>query len=155
VTLSRADVEWLLATHEDRHGPTDWSDKRERTHPGLDLRGADLRQVNLSGLPLARMLGGRNWVAQFPPTDEQRDIARLHLEGADLGGAHLEEAFLGGAHLEEAFLGGAHLEGADLTGAHLEGADLTGAHLEGADLTGAHLEGANLVGAYLEGASLL
>src|SRR5436309_7083074 len=94
VTLSRADVEWLLATHEDRHGPTDWSDKRERTHPGLDLRGADLRQVNLSGLPLARMLGGRNWVAEFPSADEQRDMARLHLEGADLGGAHLEEAFL-------------------------------------------------------------
>src|SRR5437588_3198977 len=38
VTLSRADVEWLLATHEDRHGPVDCSDKRQRAHPGLDLR---------------------------------------------------------------------------------------------------------------------
>jgi uncharacterized protein YjbI with pentapeptide repeats len=165
IKLSRADIEWLLATHEDRRGPKDWSDESQRTRLGLDLRGADLRQMNLRALPLARMLGGRNWTVQFPSTDEQRDMARVHLEGADLGGAHLEEAYLGGAHLEEAYLGGAHLEeaylgGAHLEGAHLEGASLVGAHLEGAhlegaSLVGAHLEGAGLVGAHLEGASLV
>jgi uncharacterized protein YjbI with pentapeptide repeats len=155
VKLSRADVEWMLATHEDRQGPPSWNYERPRAQMGLDLRGADLRKVNLSGLPLARMLGGRNWVVQFPSIEEQRDLARAHLEGADLGGAHLEEAFLAGAHLEEAFLAGAHLEGAYLREVHLEGADLEGANLVGAHLEGAHLEGANLVGAHLERANLV
>jgi uncharacterized protein YjbI with pentapeptide repeats len=164
IALNRADVEWLLITHEKQRGPVDWGDKQQQTRLGLDLRGADLRQVNLHGLPLARMIGGRNWTVQFPSTDEQRDMGRVHLEGADLGEAQLQEAFLGGAHLEEAFLVGAslqgaylkesHLEGADLEGAHLEGAYLEGAYLEGAHLKGAHLEGATLLGAHLEGASL-
>ena len=56
--LSRADVEWLLATHENGRGPVDWSDEHQRQREGLDLRGADLRQANLAGLPLARILGG-------------------------------------------------------------------------------------------------
>src|SRR5215471_16432441 len=43
VTLSRADVEWLLATHEDGRGPVRWEDEPERSREGLDLRGADLR----------------------------------------------------------------------------------------------------------------
>ena len=90
-------------------------------------------------------------MAQFPPIEEQQDMARVHLEGADLGGAHLEEALLGGAHLEGAFLGEAYLEGAYLEGAHLEGAHLVGAHLESCNLVGAHLEGCNLAGASLKG----
>ncbi len=155
VKLSRADIEWMLATQENRRGPRGWNGEHRPAQVGLDLRGADLCQINLSGMPLAGMVGGRNWVVQFPSIEEQRDLARVHLERADLGGAHLEEAFLGGAHLEEAFLGGAHLEGAYLREVHLEGSDLVGARLEGADFSGAHLEGANLVGAHLEGANLV
>src|SRR5947208_1150730 len=30
VKLSRADVEWLLATHENGCGPVDWSDEQQR-----------------------------------------------------------------------------------------------------------------------------
>ena|SRR2546425_12753729 len=41
--LARADVEWLLATHEKGHEPVDWSDEHQQEHLGLDLRGADLR----------------------------------------------------------------------------------------------------------------
>jgi hypothetical protein len=37
--LSRADIEWLLATHEHGRGPVDWQDPRQRTREGLDLRG--------------------------------------------------------------------------------------------------------------------
>src|SRR5436190_16162226 len=55
VKLSRADVEWLLATHENGRGPVIWSDESQRRRNGLDLRGADLRGENLSRLPLARM----------------------------------------------------------------------------------------------------
>src|SRR5947207_11672485 len=47
VKLSRADVEWLLATHENGSGPVDWSDENQREREGLDLRGADLRQEDI------------------------------------------------------------------------------------------------------------
>ncbi len=137
--LRRADVEWLLASH--RGGMVDWSNVHQRERFGLDLRGADLRKVRLIGLPLTRMRGGLiadEWVLA---TDHQRDMAGVHLEGADLCGACLEGADLCGAHLEGADLRGACLEGADLRGAHLAGADLRKAHLEGANLSEAHLEG--------------
>jgi hypothetical protein len=42
IRLSRADVEWLLATHENGRGPVDWSDVSQRGREGLDLRGANL-----------------------------------------------------------------------------------------------------------------
>ena len=43
--LSRADIEWLLATHESKGitGPVDWSDESQRYREGLDVRGADLQ----------------------------------------------------------------------------------------------------------------
>ena len=52
--LERADIEWMLATHEDGRGPVDPTDERQRDRVGLDLRGADLSYVRLSNLPLAR-----------------------------------------------------------------------------------------------------
>ena len=154
VKLSRSDVEWLLATHEDRLDRVATCNRCRQVDVGLDLRGALLQQVNLSALPLANLLGGRSWLVYSASTEEQCDHAGVHFEGADLGNARLEGSFLGGAHLEECFLGGAHLAGVYLEGAHLEGASLEGAHLEGAHLAGAHLEGANLAGAHLEGAHL-
>src|SRR5438876_4185517 len=50
--LSRADVEWLLATHENGRGPVDSSDECQRERIGLDVRGVDLQGVDLSNLPL-------------------------------------------------------------------------------------------------------
>src|SRR5438045_704102 len=58
IKLNRADVEWLLATHQHGRGPVDWDDKNQREREGLDLRGADLRMVDLSNLPLAKVYGG-------------------------------------------------------------------------------------------------
>src|SRR5713101_7347491 len=52
IKLSRADVEWLLATHENGRGPVDWKDERQRERDGLDLGGANLCFVDLSNLPL-------------------------------------------------------------------------------------------------------
>src|SRR6266567_5159042 len=40
IKLGRADVEWLLATHE--NGPVDLRDESQSWRRGLDLRGADL-----------------------------------------------------------------------------------------------------------------
>ena len=165
--LSRADIEWLLATHENGRGPVFWNDESQRERDGLDLRGADLREVDLQGLPLARIIGGHNAriiIEGRPIMEEQDEAATVHLEGAYLYKAHLEGAYLykahleganlASVHLEEAYLCNAHLEGTDLILAHLEGAFLNYTHFEKAGFALAHLEGADLVAAHLEGADL-
>jgi len=154
IKLTRPDIEWLLAMHEDGRGPVDWSDEQQRERMGLDLRGADLRHVNLSGLPLARMYGGLTWEEWILTTPEQRHLADVHLEGADLSEAHLEGAILRGAYLEGATLRGAYLQEAVLYRAHLSGAYLRRAHLEKANLRGADLRGVYLRNAGLAGADL-
>jgi uncharacterized protein YjbI with pentapeptide repeats len=150
--LSRADVEWLLATHEHGRGPVDWSDESQREREGLDVRGADLRNVDLSHLPLARLRGG-NMVSEVR-TVEQLSVAALHLEGAILRETHLEGVMLRHAYLDHANLHGAHLEEALLVGIHAEGIELYEAHLERARLSRANLQSADLVRSHLERADL-
>ena len=123
VKLSRADVEWLLAQHENGRGPVDWRDPEHLHRIGIDLRGADLRGANLRSLPLSHMLGGLNG-RERNRAQEGRDMAAVHLEGAILSEAHLERAELYMAHLERADFFKAHLAGASLRKAHLEGASL-------------------------------
>ena len=114
VKLTRADIEWLLITYEKGCGPIDWSDRKQRRGLGLDLRGAALRQVDLRNLPLARTRGGLTREEWNLTTLEQRYMAGVHLEGADLSETYLEGAILQGAHLEGATLRGTHLEEANL-----------------------------------------
>jgi uncharacterized protein YjbI with pentapeptide repeats len=172
--LSRADVEWLLATYENGRDPRERSDEQQQNYWELDLRGADLRYVDLHALPLARLRGSLTREEWDEASAEQRANAAVLLTGADLSEAHLEEAELIGAHLEkvslheahleqaslasahlgQAFLARARLKRADLNEAHLEKADLSDAQLQGATLRGAHLEQAYLNGAHLERADL-
>ncbi len=183
IKLSRADIEWLLSTHENGRGPVDWNDQSQRERVGLDLRGADLHGENLERLPLARIISGpRGYTVlgrrvqvggatiylegprwQGTPRRVQAihgvlpihiESTTIHLEGAILKNAHLEGADLGDANLEGARLDYANLEGAFLSNAHLEGAKLQEAHLERVGLRNAHLEGAFLSNAHLEGAKL-
>ncbi|WIG58484.1 MAG: hypothetical protein OJF49_001230 [Ktedonobacterales bacterium] len=179
IQLSRADLEWLLVTHESGRGPVDWSDVSQRKRTGLDLRGANLRGANLRRLPLARMIGG---LTGADPEHceaatvhvERADLRMAHLEGADLPGAHLEEARLDDAHAEEAqfsrawltrascqkvYFSGANfrnaqMEKADLFGAFAEAATFSGTRLPAASLSQAHLEATRFGGARLEGAFL-
>jgi uncharacterized protein YjbI with pentapeptide repeats len=144
IVLSRADVEWLLATHEHGQGPVDWSDESQQEREGLDVRGANLFQVDLQNLPLARLHGGLTTEEWRNATEEQRNEAAVRIERPNLYRAHLEGAYLGRAHLEKANLSEAHLEHAYLGRAHLEGAYFWKAHLEGAYLGRAHLEKAIL-----------
>jgi len=138
IKLNRADIEWLLATHESGgvQGPVDWSDNSQRERKGLDLRGADLRQEHLHGLPLACLLGGLKANEWLQASQEQRRMAALHLESANLSFANLQGAYLASAYLERADLFSAHLERADFYEANLEGTYLRKAHLEGASLRG-------------------
>ena len=80
--LTRADVEWLLATHENGRGPVDWNDPTQHEREGLDLRGCNSSEINLQNLPLARLQGGLAVRDVREATEEQRHMAAIHLEGA-------------------------------------------------------------------------
>jgi uncharacterized protein YjbI with pentapeptide repeats len=159
VKLSRADVEWLLVTHEHGQGPVDWSDERQRGREGLDLRGANLCMIDLRQLPLARIRGGLDSDEWSDTTEKQRDMAAAHMEGANFFTAHLEGAHLRFAHLEGAYLRFAHLKNTHLRGAYLEKSDLCEAYLQDIRLEMAHLSnnehiGPRVVDAKWQGANL-
>lgn len=124
--LDRADVEWLLANHEDQPALADWEIASHRNlRRGLDLRGADLQSLDLHSLPLPGLLGGLPRETWFTATAAQREAAAIHLEGANLSRARLDMAVLRSAHLEGANLSHTHLEKATLREAHLEGKKLS------------------------------
>ena len=96
VRLTRADVEWLLATHESKGilGPIEPIESQEGLREGLDLRGANLQGQDLSSLPLTRLIGGLDLAKlpdsrKFDPNGSARAEAAVHLEGANLAYAHL------------------------------------------------------------------
>ncbi len=164
IKLNRADMEWLLATHENGRGPVDYSDASQRLRVGLDLRGANLRGVDLHNLPLARIIGDVTWREWLDLTEEQHLLAAIHFEKADLKGAHLEGAeleyaFFEGtdlrqAHLQEANLGVAQMQRAYLEGADFKGADFWLAHLDEAFIWATNLAGANLSQVHLQEAHI-
>ena len=134
IPLSRADVEWLLINHENGRGPVNWGDESQRRRDGLDLRGTNLKQVDLSHLPLARMLGGLTWDEWNEASEQQRSNAVVLMQEANLRGAHLECARFRGAHLEGANLKYSYLEAAQFRYTHLERANLGGAFMDRTDL---------------------
>ncbi len=167
IRLSRADVEWLLATHEKVKGSVNRGVESQREHEGLDLRDADLHQVDLSHLPLTRPRQGFGIVDWRAPTEAQLEghflvgpplkeayIVAAQLEGANLGQAQLKGTYLNGAQLKRANLSEAQLKRANLSGAQLEEAELSWAQLEEADLGRAQLKKAKLFGAQLKRANL-
>lgn len=154
IELSRADVEWLLAAQDGGLGPIDWNDESQRERKGLDLRGAILRHVDLSKLPLAGLQAGLGRYNGMLATSERRETAAIHLQEANLTETHLEGADLSHGYLESADFMKAYLNNAILIDAHLKNADLTDADLEKSILAGADLEMAKLIRANLRGAEL-
>jgi hypothetical protein len=150
IKLDRADVEWLLESHESggMRGPVDWSIEKQREREGLDLRGADLASQDLHDLPLARMRGGMS--ADEVPGISPGEVPGTSRAQREMAAAQFQHASLSRAHLEGAALRRAHFQGADLTSVHLEDAYLYKAHFEGAYLRNAHLEGANLQLAFFD-----
>ncbi len=164
IKLTRADVEWLLATHENNRGPVDWNDPVQRQRVGLDLRGAVLTNQNLQNLPLTRLRAGLYWT-EYPGrhfTRAQINEASVHMEGVDLRNAQLQGARLFHAQLQNATLYLAQLQEAELNEAslqntilyscNLEHANLEDVHLEGAFMYYSRLGGANMVGTFLNAA---
>jgi uncharacterized protein YjbI with pentapeptide repeats len=179
IHLSRADVEWLLSTHDNHHGPVNWNDESQREREGLDLRGADLSNEDLSRLPLAKLRCGINGIESFeivrietPGGNSSTKsikqvgvfpiVAQLQrtkfdhaqLQGACLDHAQLQRADFYHAELQEADLNLAELQGAVLSHAQLQEASLERANLQGAFLSETKLQGANIIQAQLQGADL-
>jgi uncharacterized protein YjbI with pentapeptide repeats len=160
--LSRADIEWLLSTHESegQRGPVLYDDERQWRRKGIDISGANLAKVDLSNLPLARLKGVSiplgTTVSTYPVVSinlERANLTNARLEGADLAWGSLRKANLTGAYLEDANLTEAHLEDADCSDSHFEEANLCNTHLERASLTRAHAEEASFRDAHLEHAN--
>lgn len=161
--LTRADVEWLLAMHEDGRGPVDWQDAAQRERWGIDLRGANLQGVDLQGLPLARARAGFRLAPSHdaPPRSElagrtnlsRANLSYAHLEGADLTGADLEQARLDWARLDHANLSNARLEVLSARWAHFEHANFFNASLSGT-FDDAHLEHAQAMASRFIGAQM-
>jgi uncharacterized protein YjbI with pentapeptide repeats len=152
--LDRADIEWLLATHENGLGPIDWSDLNQRTRQGLDLRGTNLHQVDLHGLPLAGLCCGLTEDEWLRANEAQRTQAITHMDRVRLDKALLQGANLVEADLQNASLVRTSLEKAEIYKAQLEKANLHSARLVKAGLIEAHLQEANLRQADLRGADL-
>jgi len=131
MTLSRADVEWLLATHRSGRWKSEWHEWNEGDMKrGLDVRGAMLVGIDLHRLPLYELRGGLEANAWFTNDALHREQAAVKLRDADLSRARLQGSSLRSAHLEGANLQYAHLEGISLRGAFLQGADLRAAFLD-------------------------
>jgi len=154
IRLTRADIEWLLAEHEDRLGPINWSDKQQRKRLGLDLRGALLNGVDTYSLPLSCIRGGLSDEESRTATYEECEMAAIHLEGATLYKVHLEGAVLNNAYLEDARLAFVSLEYAELRSIHLKGATLQNIHLECINLARSDLAMSTLSQVHLEKADL-
>ncbi len=161
IELSRADVEWLLATHENGQGPVVLQDDLQHDRKGLDLRGARLEKQDLRGLPLTRLCAGIAYREDEKPhiAKERICAARINLMGTKLANADLMEAELFGAllscaNLERTNLCKAHLEGADLGKASLKETQLSQAYLKDADLRESCLENIHLEYTNLEHAQL-
>ncbi len=154
IKLSRADVEWLLANQEHERGSVNGSEPSQGTRVGLDLRGANLRGVDLQALPLAGMRAGLTEEEWFTATPRQAEMAAADLEGANLSEASLDGTTFCRANLAKANLSGAFLRGADLFGANLKEACLYKTHLVGANLHRTNLEGAKISQTALLGAKV-
>jgi Pentapeptide repeats (8 copies) len=130
VELNRADIEWLLATHEaeGQIGPVRWPPLEEENEyrVGSDLRGAMLATLDLSYLPLTRIIGGLDQEIFPDATPNQREAAAMNLQGANLSGCKLQEAELAAVRLQGALLWNAELTSAKLGDANLDEADLYG-----------------------------
>ncbi len=139
IELTREDVVWLLENH-----PQD-----------LDLRGANLRQVNLSGLTFHRLHGGLTNNEEMQIADQGRreeavQVAAIQMQGANLRSTRFIEATLNHAHLEGADLTEVRLISCELMHAHLDQARLNAAQIISCHLEYAHLSGGHVIGANFE-----
>ena len=120
--------------------------------PWIDLRGANLRQADLTNIDLSvTPVTDLRWIAGGPFGVPNMRVALSH---ADLSRAHLGVATMPHCLCDETNFAGADLGGAELREATFLRADLRNASLAAADLAGAKFIHSNLRNATLRGANL-
>jgi len=137
----------LLGTPTNTQELTERYGRGERFFVAIDLAGADLRSINLTGacLLLANLEGANLAGANLSSSVLQAaNLRQADLTGANLAGAQLQTFLTMVVHMEGAVLRKTNLRSAGLSGVNLSGAILEEAILEGADLREACLMGANL-----------
>jgi uncharacterized protein YjbI with pentapeptide repeats len=139
--LTRADIEWLLATQEDWLASIGQAYKPGHADYYLPLLGADLRKLDLRGLPLKN-------VNLFKAILKDANLNNACLKEIHLVQANLMNASFRKTHLEEVNFMGAHLEGADFYHAYLDRVDFGWSHLERTLFMGVHIENSDLRGAF-------
>jgi uncharacterized protein YjbI with pentapeptide repeats len=128
------------------------ADLREAQLSGVDLVGADCNHADLMGADLSQAYLSEAEFGHANLNDANLSFARI--DGTDLTEATLRGANLNQARIIEANLSKADLREADLREVNLSGANLSDANLTGADLSGAELVDANFSRAYLRKANL-
>ncbi|MEO0686612.1 MAG: pentapeptide repeat-containing protein, partial [Cyanobacteria bacterium J06649_11] len=117
-----------------------------------DLSRANLNQANLSA---ARLVGANLSSARLAKADLRGAVLEnASLTGADLGEARLNDADLYGARLGRVIAIGTQLSNANLIKTEWQGADLSSAYLDRANLSNANLSATRLTGAILRSANL-
>lgn len=119
--------------------------RRWRNLAGIDLRGAELADIELSRVSL---VGADLREARLRGVN----FADSLLRGLDASGAELLGCSFGRARLVKAKLRGADLTGSTLFAADARGADFSGANLAEVDLLASDLSGADLTDALLDAA---
>jgi uncharacterized protein YjbI with pentapeptide repeats len=163
---TQSELQWVLRVRgwsgdyplPESREPADlrWADLRDANLSGVslyqaDLHGADLRRTDLSHACLRRTTLSR---ARLGLSEREPDTTGPEpaTSGANLRGPHLEFATMSHAHLHHVNLCGAHLERADLSDARLWGAQLQAASLNYArmdvdtKLDGIHLDAKTRLG---------
>lgn len=126
--------------------------KRGEPLHDLDLAGAELEDVDFTGIALERRsLAGSN-LARCNFTKAK--LTGVDMRGADLSGAILAEADLTSANLSRATLDRAKLQGAAASNADLSFAKGSGASFEGTSLRGVNLRQARLLESAFDAADL-
>jgi hypothetical protein len=112
--MTQKDVAPVLQQHKE------WINNRQGKK--ADLRGADLRKINLEGCDLR--------FADFRAADlAGANLSRANCQHADFRGANLTDAVCIGTNFTNARLDGANMNGVDLRTATMEFAQLPGANL--------------------------
>ncbi len=136
IALTRPDTGRLLITLQSSgmRGSVEWTDEKQRGREELEVRGADLSDVDLHELPLVGLRGSLSFGEVFEDDTDLVDAAAVDLSRANLRSACLQGALLRCVHLEDVDLRFAQLTKAKLYNAFLGGARLGQSHLAGASL---------------------
>jgi uncharacterized protein YjbI with pentapeptide repeats len=135
-----------------KSGREEWNSWIRQTREIIDLKGADLKEIDLSKAYLicANLSGANLSGANLSKTL----LGLANLSGANLSGANLNNAILQAANLDLTDFRGANLQAADLSRTDLRNTQLNNVSLQAANLSEANLHSTNLSNIDCSGADL-